>query len=400
MPPSAPSTAAVAASWNPTVTRWLLLAHFATFGVVIGLKGVVWAEVFRAFPLGEGLFGSLQLLPSVISMALLLHYHRLAHWFHPRPLIIMGLLGLGLAMLVLASTRSLLGLVISLALFGMGTGLMDGAMTQGSIDWEQATGQRTQNLLHAGFSGGAVAGAFGAGALQALSWSYTQTLLLAGMLASLAAFASLPLRYPPRRTLRAAMQRSAWREVLAMPALRGLMLILWLSIIVESIAFLWAVIYLRDELNATALVGGIGFALFNAAMFGGRLLNTPLVARHGPRASLLLSGAGLALAAMLLLGTATPALAILGLTLLGLAVAGIFPTVVGQAGELLPGRSEALTTVLMSGVYLGFLLTPPLTGWVAELSSLRAALVILLLCGLGVLWLARGLPGQQAQEQG
>ncbi len=59
-------------------------------------------------------------------------------------------------------------------------------------------------------------------------------------------------------------------------------------------------------------------------------------------------------------------LAIGALLVLGLAVAGIFPTVVGEAGALVPGKSRALTGVLMTTTYVCFLLAPPVIGWLAE----------------------------------
>jgi MFS family permease len=161
-----------------------------------------------------------------------------------------------------------------------------------------------------------------------------------------------------------------------------------LGIVGESFANLWSVIYLH-EIGATAVVGGAAFALFNAAMFAGRLGNTWLVARHGARISLLVSGAGMLLSALLLLLPSSVPLAIVAFMLLGVAVAGIVPTVLSAGARLMPGNTAALTGAIMAAAYSGFIICPPLTGWIADQFSLQAALITVGLSGLVVLWLAR-----------
>jgi len=76
---------------------------------------------------------------------------------------------------------------------------------------------------------------------------------------------------------------------------------------------------------------------------------------------------------------------------MGLAVAGIVPTVLSAGARLAPGRSGLVTGGIMSVAYTGFIVIPPITGWVADSVSLRAALLIVGLSGVAVLALARRL---------
>jgi MFS family permease len=179
----------------------------------------------------------------------------------------------------------------------------------------------------------------------------------------------------------------------------------------ESVANLWSVIYLA-ELGAGSVLGGAAFALANAAMLGGRLVNARVVARLGTATSLHLSGAGLILAAAILFlsgipvlpglpdlpGFPSPAggdaagsvpLAVAGFGLMGLAVAGVVPTALTAGARLVPGNSGAVAGALMAAVYVAFVLAPPLVGWLAEASSLRAALLVVALSGAGIIALAR-----------
>ncbi len=244
------------------------------------------------------------------------------------------------------------------------------------------------NVIHAGFSVGAVVGAIAAGIGLALCASYTAVLVSLAMLC-LAVFAvTIPLCYPPDGESPTERRGGDWQDVLGTSEVRALIAIILFSIVVESVAFIWAVIYLRDELGASAFVGGASFAIFNGTMFAGRIANTPLVARHGPRVSLIASGVGIGLGGLLLIAAGNVPLAVIALALIGLGVAGIFPTVMSAAAERLPDRSQALTTVVMTVAYLAFMLTPPAVGWIAELSSLRAAMTLVAISGVGIIGLA------------
>ena len=379
-----------AGQWRVGPAFGLILGHFAVFGVVAGVRGVVWAELVEALRIGAGAFGSAQLAASLVSIGAVVLYARLAARGGARSVALAGLALMAAALLGLAGAGSLIALVAALAVLGAGTGLLDGAMIQGSVDWERAARRARMNVMHAGFSVGAVAGAIAAGVGLAAGASYGAILAGAAVLCVLVIGATLLVAYPPAGEP-ASEAHGDWRVVLASAEVRALIgIVLW-SIVVESVAFIWAVIYLREELGASAAAGGASFALFNATMFAGRMANAPLVARAGARVSLLASGVGIALGGVLLVVAGSVPLAMAALGLVGLGVAGIFPTVMSAAAARLPDRSRELTVVVMTVTYVAFMATPPAVGWIAELSSLRAAMALLPVSGVVIVWLARRL---------
>lgn len=370
-------------SWRPAAVLSVVVLHFSLFGCLTGVKGVLWVEFLTALQIGEGRFGTAQFVSPLVSTLVLLRYAPLAAWLGPKALTIIGLALATVALIVLAWSTSVWSFLASLALLGAGTSTLDGAMNQAAIDWEAVTERRLMNFIHACFSGGAVLGALAAGAGLNGGWRYTQVLIVLAIVFAITALLTLAVRYPPRTTTTDATP-SAWSPIVRTPALRALMLIIGLSIVVESIVFLWSVIYVRTELHAPVVLGSVAFAMFNSAMFAGRLMNGPIVAARGVRASLLISGLGLILGTVVLMTTRNVALAIGALVVLGVAIAGIFPTVVAAASAVLPGASASLTGALMTITYVCFMLAPPVVGWVAEWSSLRLALALVGLCGLGI----------------
>ena len=376
--------------WRPGLAFVLLLGYFGLLGVIIGAQGVMWDDVKTALRLSEGVFGTAQLASPLISVGLLLMGGQLSAWAGKKWLGFVSVALLAVAALALAGANGLWAFVGALMVAGMANGLLETAINGATLDWERAMRRNVMNVMHAGFSGGAVLGALGAGLLLGWQWSYGSVLLLLATLCGLTLMATLPVRYPPvdTRGEDAGTPGQALRLIWSRRAFVVLALICVLGIVGESVAFLWSVIYLR-QLGAATVVSGAAFALFNAAMFAGRLLNAPLVERMGARFSLILSGAGLILATILLMIPGGVPLAVVAFVLLGLAVAGVVPTALSVAAGLAPGNSGAVAGGIMAAAYAGFIVCPPLIGWIADLFSLKVALLSLGLSGIAILWLVR-----------
>ncbi|HEU5097498.1 MAG TPA: MFS transporter [Roseiflexaceae bacterium] len=376
--------------WRRGAVLALLAGYFGLFGVIIGAQGVLWAELVSTLQLSKSVFGAVQLVSPLLSVMLLIGGGQLAGWAGKKWLALVSLALLAASNLALAGAGGLVGLGGALLLAGAGNALLEMSMNGATLDWERITGRRVMNLMHAGFSGGAVLGALAAGLLLGLGWHYSQVLLALALLCGLVLLATLPVRYPPAEAASLSLggPGATLRLLLGQRVLIVLAAICVLGIVGESFANLWSVIYLH-ELGAAALVGGAAFALFNAAMFAGRLGNSWLVERRGASMSLLASGMGMLLSALLLLLPGSVPLAIVAFMLLGVAVAGIVPTVLSAGARLTPGNSATLTGGIMAAAYSGFILCPPLTGWIADRFSLQAALIAVGLSGLIVLWLAR-----------
>jgi MFS family permease len=390
----------------------VLLSDFLLLGLTIGGQGVLWADVVATLGIGKGAFGTAQLVLPLMAIILLLRAGALSARLGKQRLAIASLvlIGAGNLGLALASGSGLGALVLALAVTGAGFGLFEIAVNGAAMDWEALSGRSVLNSLHAGYSGGAVVGAVGAGVLLGLGWRPDGILLLTALCSLPLIAATVVVRFPPSGLPAAAAPAGppgspagGLRRALApLRPLRPLLPLAGaaaLASVGESVANLWSVIYLA-ELGAGSLLGGAAFALANAAMLAGRLVNARVVARLGTATSLHLSGAGLILASAILFLPGLPwlpgddptgrvPLAVAGFGLLGLAVAGVVPTALTAGARLVPGNSGAVAGALMTAVYLAFVVAPPLVGWLAEASSLRAALLVVALSGVGIIALTR-----------
>ena len=161
---------------------------------------------------------------------------------------------------------------------------------------------------------------------------------------------------------------------------------------VEDAGASWSALYLRTELATGAATAGLGFVALQGAMTVGRLTGDRVVDRFGQR-RVVRAGGALAAAGMgLALALPSVPTTLLGFALAGLGVATLVPAVYHAADEL-PGLAAGSgLTVINWLLRIGFLLSPPLIGVIADAASLRVALLTVVLAGLGALVLGRILP--------
>jgi MFS family permease len=164
--------------------------------------------------------------------------------------------------------------------------------------------------------------------------------------------------------------------------------ILLLAGAVEDSPASWGAVLLRDELGASAGVGGLVFVAFQASMTLGRLVADRGVDRFGPAAVLRGGSSAVVLGAGMGLLVGHPASVVAGFAVAGLGAAPLFPVVFQAAGNL-PGLATGHGVAVVAWASrVGFLVVPPLVGLAADAVSVRAALAVVPLAGLLLVLLA------------
>ena len=261
-----------------------------------------------------------------------------------------------------------LSLAIFLFLYGAAAGAMDVSMNTQAVAVEAAYGSPVMVGFHALFSFGGMAGAL----LGSLAARYqirpAAHLALIGVLMAAVA-ASVFRRFLPDRPS-SAHQSGPFRDLLR--PLMGLGVVAFCILFGEGAMADWSAVYLSRL--AGLAVAPLGYAVFSLTMAIGRLAGDWFHHHWGPdstirRGSLL---AALGLGGALLFGT-TPA-ALVGFACAGWGFSAIFPIVCSLAGARATHRPQAGIAVVSVTGYLGFLIGPPLIGFLAQASSLRIAL--------------------------
>ncbi|MBW3632840.1 MAG: MFS transporter [Chloroflexi bacterium] len=269
----------------------------------------------------------------------------------------------------------LLLLILALLVFGFGNGGMDVSMNAQGIEVERFAGRSIINSLHGCFSLGAFVGAaLGAGAALLNLPPLVHFLVISALGLIVLGWVHrwlIPDTKDPRQGAPAAAfslpPRSLWLlGTLALCASVG-----------EGAVADWSGLYLREVLHTSSGFAALGFAAFSVAMLVGRFTGDMLVRRFGAPHLVRYGGALAALGLGIALVLNQPVVMLLGFAAVGLGLSIVYPLVFSAAGNhpTLP-RGQAVASVATVG-YGGFLAGPPILGWLAEFTSLRAILALI-----------------------
>ncbi|MFF2452431.1 MFS transporter [Isoptericola sp. NPDC058082] len=294
-------------------------------------------------------------------------------------------------------------LVAALFLGGAMDACTDVAQNAHGLRVQRRYGRSILNSFHAVWSIGAVLG--GSMAAVAIALDVPRGVHLGVSAVLFSAVALVALRFclpgldgavqdgdPAPAADAGAASRSRGRTVLVLAAL---VLVAFAGTLVEDAGNSWAAVYLSGSLGAAAAVAATGYIALTGAQFVGRMLGDRFVDRFGQRAVaragglLVAVGTGLALAFPSVPGT------IAGFACAGFGVATLVPAAMHEADELPGLRAGTGLTVVSWLMRLGFLLSPPVVGLVADATSLRTGLLVLPLAGVVVVLAAGVLSGRR-----
>ena len=267
-----------------------------------------------------------------------------------------------------------------LFLFGVAIAAQDVAMNTHGVTLEQKSGARYMGRFHAFWSVGALLGAITGGVFAQLEVSeFTHALIVSA--AVLALVISNNRRYLPGDEDKHIYEESVKRK--KTPRLIYIMGLLGLAgSIGEGSAADWGGVLARETFGASQFVGTLPYIAYSFTMVVGRFYGDQLATKFGARRILkvggLLGGAGLA--GGLIVGGTTGV--IVGWFLFGLALSTVIPLLFSAAGSMANKRfqgtiSPAEAVAKISGIsYFGFVVGPPLMGFLADVLTLRWAMLV------------------------
>jgi MFS family permease len=269
-------------------------------------------------------------------------------------------------------------LIAVLFIFGSGGNLLNIAMNTQGVGVEQIYGRSILASFHgiwslAGFTGAAI----GSFMISQYISPYFHFLVISGvsLLIILCAWSY---------TLTADSNSNIDQPIFVRPdkSLVNLGIIAFCCMICEGTMFDWSGVYFQKVVRAKAAWIGAGYTAFMSTMAAGRFVADRLVTRFGIKKILQTSGIIIAVGLGIAILFPTISMSIAGFILVGAGVSSVVPLVYSAAGKskkVSPG--VALAAVSTIG-YLGFLMGPPIIGFISEASSLRVSFLLIALLGL------------------
>lgn len=280
-----------------------------------------------------------------------------------------ALLGVALALPLPALAPSLPLLALGFAALGATNAVLDVAMNAHGVVVESRYARPILSSFHASFSLGGLVGA-ASGGVAAAAGVDPLPQFLAAAAAILAIWAWSSTRMLPRDVDVGAPGPVFGGVSVALAALAA---VAFAGMLAEGAAGDWSAVYLHDTLGTGEGVATAAFVGFSLTMTLGRLVGDRLTALVGAvaltRVAGIASAGGLALA----LATDSAAVAVVGFGALGAGLSVVVPTVYRAAGTRTSSPGAGIAAVSTVG-YGAFLVGPVAIGFVADATSLRLAL--------------------------
>ncbi len=265
--------------------------------------------------------------------------------------------------------------------YGLGAGCVDATLNN-YVAVHYAS--RHMSWLHCMWGIGASVGPYIMGACLAAGGSWPsgyQTIGLIQILLSAILFISLPLWRKTAHTEAVSVQQPiSLRQIFRIPGAKALIIAFYCYSGVECTLFLWSSSYLVLHRGIAEAPAATYAGLFYLGMTIGRALNGFLTMRWKDAVLIRMGAAIMVLGIIILLIPAGQTLALIGLVVVGLGCAPVYPCIIHSTPETFGAeRSQAVIGVQMAGAYLGGLLMPPLFGLIANHVNIALFPVYLLL---------------------
>ena len=329
--------------------------------------------------ISNGVLGSALFCASIGVLAALRPTSRAAAKYGSGPIVKYSAFTLALAVPLVGLLFNLPWFLFSLFIYGVLSSIHDLSINAHAAALENKAGKRVMSTFHAMWSIGGLLGGIIGGVLASVNVSIRiHTFVIGGFIVLIALFTRnwfLPAE-ADQHIIEKHKKRKTPRRFLIL-GLLGLC-----GALGEGAASDWGGVLARDAYEASAFMSALPYVFFSATMVIGRLSGDFLAHKFGVVKLLTWSGfiAGIGLTAGLFAGNIYGV--IIGWFLFGIGISTVIPMMISATGTLAnekyPGQVSAAEGVaLVTGVaYFGFVIGPPLIGFISEIITLRWAMLL------------------------
>ncbi|QHB31313.1 MFS transporter [Yersinia canariae] len=288
-----------------------------------------------------------------------------------------------IAISTVAFSSSWYEITLLLFLFGVFDSWGDTCINVQAINIQRSYGKSLINRLHGVGSIGTIWGGFVAVMAIGFGFSMGQFNLILFMI-NLTMFIMYILLFQTTRTVSYIyLHKKPHKEQKIISSETKLYIIALIILVftcsIEEAASIWGAIYMKDIYNASSIISGVPYLACQICMVIGRIFGDHFTNNWGEMLTLkygiLLSMFGI----VLIICVNSSYFTIFGFSLIGLGISVVFPLTISFIGQLpnINATSGITFATWMSRV--GLLISPPLIGILADLTSLRTAFIAMLI---------------------
>ena len=365
---------------SPSFRRIILSGYFFLTGICFASWASRIPDIKMHLGLSDGAFGGILLfLPLGTFIGIPISGSITAKKGSSKILVIAAIL-YPITLIILGLVHTTTFLAIGLFLFGMAGNLFNVSVNTQAAALSKLFDKSITSRFHgfwslAGFVGGLLGGFF-----VAHSISPSQQFLFVALMVWTFLFFTRTYLLPGE--INSNHVSKIWNK--PSPLMWQFGLIAFSNMICEGMMFDWSGVYFQDVVKVSTQWRTTGYICFMACMTIGRMFSDSLINYWGARKQLVLSG--LISTIGLLVATSYPHIIIssMGFMLVGFGVSSVIPTIYGTIGKTTEPSKVSIALASVSSVgFFGFLIGPPIIGFLSQALGLRWAFLIM--SSLGIL---------------
>jgi MFS family permease len=289
------------------------------------------------------------------------------------------------ALYALSLGNSTFALSVTLFIFGFMGDTVNIAMNTQGLDVQHAMNKPILSSFHALWSVGALCGALLGGWTLERSMSTSVHFLLVLVPVTIVSIALYFYLIPHDD------KKEEGKKLFAMPdkALWLIGIICLCCTLCEGAMADWSALYYQQVQADPGKISTTGFTGYAFTMALGRFVGDKLIHFFGHKKVLMLDSLLIAGGMAIALAGAQPMLVILGFALVGFGVSTIIPIAYSVAGRSTTMKASVALAAVSTIGFTGFLIGPPLIGFVAHEIGLRMALMLVVMLGVIVFFLSQ-----------
>ncbi len=338
------------------------------FGVVLLLMG----SLLPSLQVTYSQAGNLGSFPLAGILAATLLVGPILDLFGAKPVLAVALLLIAASLALMSALDSYRGLAASAFTYGLGGGLLNTAAN--ALVSELSSGGRASalNLLGFFFSLGAILAPL---TLSSLGGNFSVAVVLRSLaiLCLLILGLVLALRFPPGAKLATGLR--SLLAVLNHPAVWLFAGLLFFESGSENSMFVWASKIAGDGLRIAPEHANVALVALSAALGVGRLAAMLWLRWLGSGRTIWLSAGIVVAGSLVVLRANQLSSMVVGMLVIGLGLAPIFPTALGMAGDRFPKETGTVFGAVMTVALMGGTAGPKLAGTIASYGLRRILLI-------------------------
>ncbi len=372
---------------NIKISRYTVAVFFFFCGLIFSSWASRIPAIKEAFHLNEAQLGTvLMMLPLGSFIAL-----PIAGWavdrFSSRWMTLISCIAYALMLYLISRAGTVFLLSLCLFFFGFMGDIMNIAMNTQGLDVQHRMNKPILSSFHGMWSLGALAGALICSFTLERSMSTMAHFLLVMILVIIISVLLFGFLIP------ADDKAEEGKKLFAMPdrALWFVGMICFCCALCEGAMADWSSLYYQEVVNDPGRVSTTGFTAYIFAMTVGRLTGDKLLVWMHYKKVLMLDSMFISLGLTLALAFHNQLFTIIGFSLVGFGASTVIPIAYMLAGRSKTMKASVALAAVSTIGFTGFLIGPPIIGFVAHQTGLRIALLLVLLMGIAIFFISKGI---------